>query len=252
MMKRSIMLLATFAAASVVLSAQGKPVKLLISNGMKGVMGELAPQCEKAVGAPLAIQYSSTSGLRKKIEAGEAFDATVITSEAVTGLTKQGKLAEGSSAYLGRSPLGIGIRTGARKADIHTVAALKQSLVDAKSITYPQDGATRGFIDEMFEKLGIAAQVKPKIILAPSSGASTENVANGKAEFVITLFSEIVPVKGIEVLGPLPGEYRTYVNFTAAASSGAQNMDAAKKFIAYMSGPNAALLLKAKGLEVHP
>jgi molybdate transport system substrate-binding protein len=103
----------------------------------------------------------------------------------------------------------------------------------------------------MFEKLGIAAQVKPKIILAPSSGASTENVASGKAEFVITLFSEIVPVKGIEVLGPLPGEYATYVNFTAAASSRAQNMDAAKKFIAFMSGPKAAPLLKAKGLEVH-
>ena len=95
-------------------------MKLLISNGMKGVMEDLAPQCEKAIGAPLAIQYSSTFGLRKKIEAGEVFDATVITSEAITALTKQGKLAEGSSAYLGRSPLGIGIRTGARKPDIRT------------------------------------------------------------------------------------------------------------------------------------
>ncbi|HSR07500.1 MAG TPA: substrate-binding domain-containing protein [Bryobacteraceae bacterium] len=252
MMKRSLRLLATFAAGSVVLSAQGKPVKLLISNGMKSVMEELAPQFEKAIGAPLAIQYSSTFGLRKKIEAGEVFDATVITSEGVTALAKQGKLAEGSSAYLGRSPLGIGIRTGARKPDIRTVAAFKQTLLDAKSITYPQDGATRGFIDDMFEKLGIAAQVKPKIILAPSSGESTENVATGKAEFVITLFSEIVPVKGIEVLGPLPGKYATYVNFTAAASSGAQNMDAAKKFVAFMSGPKTAPLLKAKGLEVHP
>src|SRR6185503_17236401 len=94
-----------------------------------------------------------------------------------------------------------------------------------------------------FEKLGVAAQVKPKIILAPNSGASTENVATGKAEFVITLFSEIVPVKGIEVLGPLPGEYATYVNFTAAASSGAPNLDAAKKFFAFMSGPKTAPVL---------
>jgi molybdate transport system substrate-binding protein len=251
-MKHSLTLLATLAAASIVLSAQAKPVKLLISNGMKGVMEELAPQCEKAIGAPLAVEYSSTFGLRKKVEAGEAFDATIITSEGVTALTKQGKLAEGSSAYLGRSPLGIGILTGAHKPDIRTVAAFQQALLNAKSITYPQDGATRGFIDSMFEKLGIAAQVKPKIILAPSSGASTANVAAGKAEFVITLFSEIVPVKGIEVLGPLPGEYATYVNFTAAASSGAQNLDAAKKFIAFMSAPKTAPMLKAKGLEVHP
>lgn len=252
MMKRFLGLLAAFAAGSVALSAQGRPVKLLISNGIKGVMEELAPQCEKAIGAPLAIEYSSTFGLRKKIEAGEVFDATIITSEGVTALTRQGKLAEGSGAYLGRSPLGIGIRTGSRKPDIHTVAGFKQALLDAKSITYPQDGATRGFIDDMFEKLGIAAQVKLKIILAPSSGASTENVAAGQAEFVITLFSEIVPVKGIEVLGPLPGEYATYVNFTAAAGSGAQNLDAAKKFIAFMSAPQTAPLLKAKGLEVHP
>ena len=104
----------------------------------------------------------------------------------------------------------------------------------------------------MFEKLGVAAQVKPKILLAPSSGASTVNVATGKAEFVITLFSEMVPVKGIEVLGPLPREYATYVNFTAAASPGAQNMNGAMKFIAFMSGPQTVLLLKAKGLEVHP
>jgi molybdate transport system substrate-binding protein len=252
MMKRVLTLLAVIAAAAVVLSAQSKPVKLLISNGMKGVMEEIAPLAEKAVGAPLAIQYSSTFGLRKKIEAGEQFDATVITSEGVAALTKQGKLAEGSGAYLGRSLLGIGIRAGARKADIRTVAAFKQALLNAKSITYPQDGATRGFIDNMFEKLGIAAQLKPKIILAPSSGASTENVATGKAEFVITLYSEIVPVKGIEVLGPLPGEYATDVKFTAAASSGAQNADAAKKFIAFMSAPKTAPLLKAKGLEVHP
>ena len=246
MMKRSMKLLAACAAASVVLSAQATPVTLLISNGMKGVMEELKPMCEKAIGAPLAIQYGSTFGLRKKIEAGETFDATVVTSEAVTALTKQGKLAEGSGAYLGRSPLGIGIRTGARKPDIRTVAAFKQALLDVKSITYPQDGATRGFIEHMFEKLGVAAQVKPKIILAPSSGVSTENVATGKAEFVITLFSEIVPVKGIEVLGPLPGEYATYVNFTVAASSGAQNMDAAKKFIAFMSGPKTARCSKRR------
>lgn len=252
MMKRVLTLLVAVAAASVLLAAQNKPVKLLISNGMKGVMEELQPQAEKAVGAPLTIQYSSTFGLRKKIEAGEQFDATVITSEGVAALTKQGKLAEGSSVYLGRSLLGIGIRAGARKADIRTVASFKQALLDAKSITYPQDGATRGFIDKMFEKLGIAAQLKPKIILAPSSGASTENVAMGKAEFVITLYSEIVPVKGIEVLGPLPGEYATDVKFTAAASSGAQNTDGAKKFIAFMSAPKTAPLLKAKGVEVHP
>jgi molybdate transport system substrate-binding protein len=255
MTKHSITASLALAAVSFLLSpektvAQSKPIRLLVSNGMKAAMEELQPQCERAIGSPLALQFSSTFGLKKKIEAGEAFDATIITSEGVAELTKQGKLASGSSAYLGRSPLGIGIRAGAPKPDIRTPDAFKQALLNVKSITYPQDGATRGFIDKMFVRMGIDAQVKPKIILAPSSGASTENVATGKAEFVITLFSEIVPVHGIEVLGPLPGDYQTYVDFTVAASSTAQNADAVKKLIAFLASPKTAPLLKAKGLEV--
>jgi molybdate transport system substrate-binding protein len=255
MTKRSILASLALAAVSLLLSpektdAESKPLRFLVSNGMKAAIEELQPQCETAIGTPLALQFSSTFGLKKKINAGEAFDATIITSEAVAELTRQGKLASGASAYLGRSPLGIGIRKGAAKPDIGTPAAFKQALLNAKSITYPQDGATRGFIDNMFVKMGIDAQVKPKIILAPSSGASTENVATGKAEMVITLFSEIVPVHGIEVLGPLPGEYATYVNFTVAGSAGAQNPDAVKKLIAFLSAPKTAPLLKAKGLEV--
>ena len=244
------MLALLFATASPLLSAQSKPVKMLVSNGMKGAMEELQPLCEKAIGAPLAIQYSSTFGLRKKIEAGEQFDGAIITTEAVAALTQKGTLA-GGSRELGRSPLGIGIQNGARKMDIRTVAAFKQALMDAKSITYPQDGATRGFIDNMFEKLGIAAQVKPKIILAPSSGASTENVAEGKAEFVITLFSEIVPVKGIQVLGALPGEYATYVNFSIAANAKTGQAEAVRNLISFMSGQKAGAILKAKGVELH-
>jgi molybdate transport system substrate-binding protein len=255
MTKHSIGACLALAAASFLLSpgktvAENRPLRFLVSNGMKAAIEELRPQCEHAIGSPLELQFNSTFGLKKKINAGEAFDATVITSEGVAELTKQGKLASGSSAYLGRSPLGIGIRAGAPKPDIRTPAAFKQALLNAKSITYPQDGATRGFIDNMFVRMGIDAQVKPKIILAPSSGASTENVAAGKAEFVITMFSEIVPVHGIEVLGPLPGEYATYVNFTVAGSATPENADAVKKLIAFLASPKTAPLLKAKGLEV--
>ena len=249
MTKRSLTLPVMFAAASLMLSAESQPVKMLVSNGMKGAMEELQPLCEKAIGAPLAIQYSSTAGLRKRIDAGEQFDGTIITTEAIAALTRKGTLASGSRE-LGRSALGIGIQNGARKPDIRTVAAFKQALLDAKSITYPQDGATRGFIDNMFEKLGIAAQIQPKVILAPSSGASTENVATGKAEFVITLFSEIVPVKGIQALGALPGEYSTYVNFSIAAHAKTGQADAVQNLISFLSGQKAGAVLKAKGIEL--
>src|SRR5712691_3663136 len=230
-------------------AAQDTALRVLVSNGMKAAMEELQPQCERAMGHPRALQFNSTASVKKAIEAGEGFDVTIITTEAIGDLIKQGKLARGSRTELGRSELGIGIRAGAAKPDIHTPEALKQTLRDAKSITYPQDGASRGYIEKMFERLGIAADVKPRIILAPGSGPATESVAAGKAALVITLFSEIVPVHGVEILGPLPGEFQSDIRFAAAASSTTKNAAAAKALIAFLAGPKTAPTLKAKGLE---
>jgi molybdate transport system substrate-binding protein len=230
-------------------AAGGAPVRVLVSNGMKAAMEELQPQCERAIGHPLAVQYNSTASVKKMIEAGEGFDVTLITTEAIDDLIKQGKLAGGSRTPLARSELGIGIRAGAAKPDIHTPEALKRSLREAKSITYPQDGASRGYIEKMFERLSIAADVKPKIILAKGSGPATESVAEGKAAMVITLFSEIVPIHGVEILGPLPGEYQSDIRFSAAASSTAQDAAAAKALITFLASPKVAPALKAKGLD---
>jgi len=229
-------------------AAQDK-IRILVSNGLKGAMEELQPQAEKAIGHPLSIQYNSTLKVKQSIEAGEMFDATLITTEAVADLVKQGKIAAASRTELARSELGIGIKSGAPKPDIKTVDGLKRAFKDAKIITYPQDGATRGYIEKMWDRLGIAAEVKPKIVLAPSSGAASESVAEGKATFVITLFSEIVPTKGVDILGDLPGEYGTDVKFAAGVSATAKNADAGKALIAFMKGPKAGAVLKAKGLE---
>jgi len=230
-------------------AAQDKAVRVLVSNGLKGAMEELQPLAEKAIGRPLSVQYNSTLKVKQSIEAGEAFDATLITTEAVADLIKQGKIAAASRTELARSELGIGIKSGAAKPDIKTVDALKRALKEAKVITYPQDGATRGYIDKMWERLGIAADVKPKIVLAPSSGAASQSVADGKATFVITLFSEIVPTKGVDILGPLPGEYGTDVKFAAGVSATAKNAEAGKALIAFLKSPKAATVLKAKGLD---
>lgn len=230
-------------------TSQNSALRMLVSNGMKGSMEELQAQCEQAVGRPLAIQFGSTASLKKRIEAGEAFDVTIITTEAIGDLVKQGRLTSASRRDVGRSELGIGIRAGAPKPDIRTVEALKKTLQEAKSITYPQDGASRGAIEQMFERMGIAGDVRPKIILAPGSGPATESVAAGQAAMVITLFSEIVPIHGVEILGPLPGEYQLDIRFAVATSATSKNAEAAKALIAFLSGPQAAPVLKAKGIE---
>lgn len=230
-------------------AAQAAAIRVLVSNGMKAAMEQLQPQCERAIGHPLAMEFHSTAAVKKQIEAGDPFDVTIITIEAIDDLSKEGKLAGETRANVARSELGIGIRAGAPKPDIRTAEALKQTLREAKSITYPEDGASRGYIEKMFERMGIAAEVKPRIILAQGSGPATESVARGKAEMVITLFSEIVPISGVEILGPLPGTFHYDIRFAAAASTTTKNADAAKALIAFLAGTKALPTWKAKGLE---
>jgi molybdate transport system substrate-binding protein len=230
-------------------AAQNTPVRVLVSNGMKAALEELQPQCERAIGHPLSLQFNSTAAVKKKIEAGEAFDVTIITTDAISDLIKEGKLASGSRADVARSELGIGIGAGTAKPDIHTPEALKKTLREAKSITYPQDGASRAYIEKMFERLGIAADVQPRIILAPGSGPATESVASGKAAMVITLFSEIVPIHGVEILGPLPGKFHYDIRFGAAANVASKDTPGAQALIGFLVGPEAARTFKTKGLE---
>ena len=230
-------------------ATQDNALHLLVSNGMKGSMEALQGQCEEEVGRRLAIQFGSTASLKRRIEAGEAFDVTIITIEAIDDLIMKALLTSASRMAVGRSELGAGIRAGASKPDIRSVATFRQALRQAPSITYPQDGASRGYIEQMFGRLGIADDVKSKIILAPGSGPATDSVAAGKAAMVLTLFSEIVPAHGVEILGPFPGVYQSDIRFGAAASAQSTQADAATALIAFLAGPKVTAVLKAKGID---
>jgi len=243
---------AAVAAAIAVLTlpaaAQNAPVRVFASNGVKAVIEELQPQCERAIGHPMAIQFGSTTDLVKKIDGGEAFDLTMLTSEAIDQLIKSGKVAP-KAAPLARCGVGVGIRTGAPKPEFGTPEAMKRTLLKAKSVTYAEDGASRVFVEKMAERLGIASEIKAKTILTHGSGAATANVADGKAELVLTLASEILPVHGIELAGPLPDTLQGYINFAAGVSANANNAEAAKAVIQFLTGPAAAPVYKAKGME---
>ena len=230
-------------------ATQDNALHLLVSNGMKGSMEALQGQCEEEVGRRLAIQFGSTASLKRRIEAGEAFDVTIITIEAIDDLIMKALLTSATRMAVGRSELGVGIRAGVSKPDIRSVATFRQALRQAPSITYPQDGASRGYIEQMFGRLGIADDVKSKIILAPGSGPATESVAAGKAAMVLTLFSEIVPAHGVEILGPFPGVYQSDIRFGAAASAQSTQADAATALIAFLAGPKVTAVLKAKGID---
>src|SRR5579864_491512 len=173
------MLLAPLAAA------QPATIHLLVSNGVRAVAEDLQAQCEKAVGHPLAIEYSAAALLKQKVDAGQQFDVALLTTEVTDELIKEGKVSADSRVDLGRVGVGVGIRSGAPKPDIRTPDAMKLTLLHAKSITYAKDGAARVLIEKIFDRLGIANEVKPKIILQSVPGSPQTAVADGRAEMVM-------------------------------------------------------------------
>lgn len=225
------------------------PVKVLASNGVRGVMESLLPQCERAIGRPLAMQYGSSTGLLQAIAKDNQFDVVILTTEAIDSLIKDGKIAPGTRADIARAGIGVGVRAGATKPDIGTSDALKQTLLKAKSITYAQDGASRVYLEKMFDRLGIGGEVKPKIILEQGSPGAGARVANGGAEMVMTLVSEILPMPGVELVGPLPAQLQSYVSFAAGVGAKAANAEAGKALITFLKSPVAAPAFKPKGME---
>jgi molybdate transport system substrate-binding protein len=225
-------------------SAQNAPTRVLVSAGVRAVVEELKPQCERALGHPLSIEVGSTTDLRQKIESGEAFDVAILTTTAIDALAKTGKTGAGTP--LARAGIGVGIHAGDAKPDISTPEAFKRALLHATTIAYAGDGASRTYIDSMFQKMDIANDLKPTVVLTHGSAAAGEKAAATKGGIVLTLVSEILPMKGVQLVGPFPSEVQNYIYFSAAAKG--NNPDAAK-LIAFLSSPSAASIYKAKGME---
>jgi molybdate transport system substrate-binding protein len=226
-----------------------QPVHVLASNGVREVIKSLQPKVEHAIGHPLTIEYGSTTDLMKRIDSGESFDLTILTTEAIDNLIQSGKLAASTRADIARCGVGVGIRAGAPKPDISTPEAMKATLLKAKSVSYAADGASRKFVEQMEQTFGIADQMKAKTILTHGSVEADANVAAGKADIVLTLGSEILPAPGVQLVGPLPAAVERYVNFAAAVNGMTQNAETAKAVIKFLKSSAAAPVYQAKGME---
>jgi len=231
-------------------TANAAELKVLASVALTAALDELAPQFEKASGHKLKIGYSLIADIKKRVLEGENADVLLLSRPAMEDLLKAGKLAGTITAVAG-TPVAVAIRAGAPKPDIGTVAALKATLLAAKSIVYadPAKGGASGvYFASVVARLGIADQIKAKTILVPGA-ESADVVARGEAELGVAQASEIVPVKGAEVLGPLPGEYASTTAFVAGIGASSHEQDAAKALIQFLTGPSAAPVFKARGME---
>lgn len=230
-------------------SAQSTNLRVMVSDGMKTVVEELTPQIEHSIGRRLAAQFNSSKNLRDKIQAGEPFDAAILTSDVLDDLIKQGKIAATGRAEISRTGLGMGVRAGAPKPDISTPDALKRTLMAAKSLSFNPTGASAAPTYAMFARLGITNEVKPKLMLDAEAGRPQMNVAGGKAELVISLIPEIRFFPGVDLVGPIPPDFQSYVNFAGGVATNARDKDGARALIQFITGPTVVPVLKAKGME---
>ena len=232
-------------------AASAAEVKVLTAGAFKQVLLALVADFERQTGHKVVVENDTVGGLVKRIDGGAPFDVAVLTPAAVNELSGKGKLVPGSRADLARVGIGVVVKEGAPKPDIGSVEAFKRALLAAKSVAYidPAAGGSSGiYVAGLLEKLGIAAEVKPKAKLI-HGGAVAEHIANGEAELGIHQISEIVPVKGVTLIGPLPKEIQNYTTYAAGVSSAAKDKDAAVALVRFLSGPRTAELLKSKGME---
>ncbi len=250
MTKRSVAIASLLTAFQ--LAAQNTPVHVLASNGVKAVIDELKPQAERAIGRPLAIEYDTSSVVKKRIEDGAMFDVAILTSDVIDDLAKAARIDPGTRMEIARCGIGVGVRAGAPKPDIKTSAALKKTLLASKSVTYAENGASRKYILQMFDKFGITDAMKAKTISEQGSERSNARVADGSAEMILTLVSEILPAPGVQLVGPLPNDVQHYVNFAVGTSKNSKNIDADKALTKFLSSPAVEGILKAKGMQAAP
>jgi molybdate transport system substrate-binding protein len=223
-------------------------IAVLCSNSSRAVMDELIPQFERANGHKVAIKYDTAQLTLKRIAQGEAADVVILNAPAIDELTQQGRVASASRRELARCSVGIAVRAGAAKPDISSIWALKRALLAAKSIAYTEAGASGIYFAGLIEQLEIAEQVRAKAHTRPG-GLIGELVARGEAEIAVQQIPELMAVKGIDLVGPLPREVQSVSVITAGVFADARRPQAAHALISFLSTPAAARVYQAKGLD---
>jgi molybdate transport system substrate-binding protein len=226
-------------------------IKLLTAGAMRSVVVALLPEFEKQTGHTVTIDNATAGGLAKRIGEGEAFDIAIITPAVLDDLAGKGKIVAGSRIDLAKVGMGVAVKEGAARPDIATVDAFKRALIAAKSVAYidPKAGGSSGiYFDRLLDRLGIADAVRAKARLK-QGGNVAELVVSGEAEIGIHQISEIVPIKGAVLVGPLPSEVQNYTTYSAGLGAAARDPAAAKALIQFLSGRASGPILKGKGME---
>jgi len=208
------LLLVLCAGARAVLAAD---LKVMSTVAPSATLDEVKPKFESATGHQVTIAYGVIAELKKRVQDGETSDVMLLSRAALDDLQSQGKVAAGSIVNVASSSVSVAARSGAPKPDISTSDALKRAVLASKSIVYadPAKGGASGVhFAKVLDRLGIADEMKAKTILVPGAQAA-EVVSKGEAELGVAMASEIIPIAGAQLVGPLPGHFGMSLVFSA-------------------------------------
>ena len=248
---------AAFAAACLLTgAASAAEVRVMISGGLSAAYNALVPEFERQTGNKVLTAYGPSMGttvnaIPVRLERGEPADVLIMVGYALGDLVKQGKVIADSRVDLVKSPIGIAVKSGTPKPDISSADAVKQALLAAETIAY-SDSASGVYVStEMFAKLGITDAMKDKARKIPATPVG-EVVAQGKAEIGLQQISELKPVAGIDIVGPLPDALQKITVFSAGIATVSKEPDAGKALIKFLASSAAHDAIVKSGIDPIP
>jgi molybdate transport system substrate-binding protein len=229
-------------------SAAGADLKVLSGNGARAAVLGLTASFDRATGNKTTIEFAVNPDTKAKILGGQVFDVAILNPPVLDDLIKRGRIVAETRSVIGRSGIGVGIREGAPKPDISTVESFKRTLLSAKVVAYPGEGASGKYFVSLVQRLGLSEQMKPRMRPMPGE-YNVEMVANGEADLAVSVASRISGVPGVQLAGRIPQELQTWIGFTAGMSSQPKEAQTARAMLRFFASPAAAAILKANGVE---
>ena len=225
-------------------------IKVLTSGAFKQVVLAFVPAFEAETGNKVEVADGTAGALQKRVDGGEAFDVVVITPAALARYAETGKVVPSSVATLAKVGAGVGVKAGSLLPEIRTVEQFKQAVLNARAVAYidPAAGGSSGiYLQGLFDRLGIGSQVAAKAVLV-QGGYSAAKLVTGEADLAIQQISEILPVAGVTLVGPLPEEIQNYTSYAGGVGAVSMHAATAQAFMSRMTGAGAADVIRSKGM----
>ena len=223
-------------------------VRVLSTLALMGAVRSLAGKYEAAAGARIEADFAPTLGLLARLREGEAADVVILTCEGLAGLAANGSVVAESCVELARSFVGLAVRAGAVHPDIATEAALRATLLGARSIAYSGLGASGIFFAQLIAQMGIAAEINARATIVPQ-GFTAERLLSGEADLAVQQISELKQVRGAAIVGPIPLHLQSPAVFSAGRLAASSNVELSDRLLKYLASAEAAPALRESGLE---